>query len=181
VRRVVVLVVAVTMLFVACGDGAPSLSTEERALADALVAEFESDPDTPFSADDGARCFADRFVGEFGVARLAEIGVTVESIDNEPDFGALSTEEIDRLADIAMGCVDFKGAFAIEMAAEGISEDSARCLADGLHAEGFFRATLISGLTGQDIPNEDAMMASFVGWATRCLTAAELSEFMGGD
>lgn len=181
-RRLTGLVLAVVFAVAACGAGGPSISltADEQALADALVVEFESDPEFPFGADAGARCFAETLVSEFGVDRLAAIGITVDTIEDEPDFAAMSDAEIDRVADIAMDCVDYTAPFVDEFVDGGISRSSARCLADRLDEAGFFRATLISGLTGRDIPGEDTLFGAFIGAATACFTPEELADFMGG-
>lgn len=180
-RRLAVLGVTVVLLAAACGGD--DLSGDGQAVADAIFDQMMADtaPDDPFGETE-ARCFADGVVRDIGVADLAELGMTAESIaaGTEPADVDLSDQQVDVMTDLMLDCVDFRTVFVQEFANEGISDESAECLADGFDDD-FLRALAKSELSGDGVdPTDDPAQAEkFFNLITDCLSFEELSNFGG--
>lgn len=181
--RLVWTVAAAAMLVAACGGEAAAPGPAERALADAIYADIEADGvgDEGFDPD-GMRCFADGLVAELGVERLAELGVTATDV-GEPDaaFRAMTDAEMERMADLGLGCLDYQGGFAAAMVDDGMSAAGAGCLADRLADSGFFRATFIASMRDEDLSadQDDELFAVFLAAARECLSDDELRLLIG--
>lgn len=186
-KRVAAVVAGLALVVAACGDddGGGDLSGAEEAVVDAIVAGMTGDPDpeNPFADQESARCVAVGIVEDLGIERLAEVGLTADTDQPQEVFGALTDDEIDGIVDIAFGCVDVEEEMAVMFADEGVSMDSARCLARELNDTDFFRAAFRAGMTGDDTydPSTDpefmtVMLEAFTG----CLTAEEMAGIMGG-
>lgn len=186
-KRLMVPVLVIAMVAAACGDdeGSGELSESEQAIADAIAIDMVSEPDLddPFADTEAAQCFSEGIVGELGIARLAEIGITANSGDPQAAFATLSETEIDTMVDLAFGCIDIEAVMAEQFATDGISDDSALCMAKGFGETDFYRRAFIAGMTGDESydPTEDsAFLATMITVATDCLTAEELAVIMGG-
>ncbi len=177
-RRLVVVSVTVVLLAAACGGD--DLSGGDQAISDAIFDQMmaDTDPDNPFGETE-SRCFADGVVRDIGVADLAELGMTAESIEagTEPADVDLSDEQVDIMTDLMLDCVDFRSAFIDEFTKEGVSDESAECLADGFDDD-FIRALAKAELSGEDAdPTEDPAQAEkFFNLVTDCLSFEELTE-----
>ena len=183
-KRMMVLAVAIALIGTACGDD-DGLTESEQAIADVIASGIAEEPDAgdPFSEPEAAQCFSEGLVKNLGVARLAEIGITADSASPEEAFAAMTDGEISDMADLALGCVDIETAMAGQFAADGISDDSARCMAKGFGETDFYRLAIIAGMTGDESydPSEDPeFLGMMISIATDCLTADELSIIMGG-
>lgn len=168
----------------ACGDDASSLTPEEQALADAIFADMELDnADDEEVAPDDMRCFAEGMVGALGVARLGDLGVTTGDVGQPEDaFRGMTDAEMEQMADVGLECIDYAAGFVDAMEADGLSRSSAGCLADRLDDGGFFRASFITTMRGEDFsPEQDAELLSvFLDGAQDCLTEDELGLLFGG-
>jgi hypothetical protein len=176
-------VVALALLVAACGDddgGADGqgLSSSEQAVADVLAVSIaDDDPANPFGGAEAAQCISEGMVGELGIARLAEIGITAGSL------GIMTDAEVDSVAELALGCIDVETAMADQFATDGISQESARCMSAGFAETDFFKQAFIAGFTGDDSydPSQDPeFLGSMITIATECLTDEELQIIMGG-
>jgi len=184
-KRVIVAVLALSLVVAACGDDdGGDLSESEAAVVDAIVAGMMDDPDpgNPFSDPESGRCFAEGMIQDMGMARLAEVGITADSESPEDAFALMTEAEVDDLVDTAFECLDIDAMMIAEFADSGISEDSARCVVAELNKTDFFRASFAAGMTGaDDNPADDPeVMAAMLTAFTECLTPAELGEMMGG-
>ncbi len=194
-KRVLLLVLAVSLVAAACGGDdsagertttiATGLSGEEQALADAIAGIIAADQGSgdPFADPEAAQCFAEGLVEDLGIARLNEIGITSDSASPEEAFATLSESEIGALADRSLGCIDLVAAMAPLFAVDGISEESALCMARGFEETGFYRDAFIAGMTGDDTYDLSAdpdFLTKMFTMATECLTADELATIMGG-
>lgn len=189
-KRILVSLVALVLVVAACGDddtASGGLTDAEQALAsiivDGMVGDEELDPDDPFADPVAVSCFAEGLVRDLGVARLAEVGLTADSDSPEAAFAQLTEAEVEDLADRAFACIDIESAVAEQFAVDGISEDSAQCMARELGKTDFYRATFIAGMTGNEEydPSVDPeFLTTMLTVATECLTDAELSLIMGG-
>lgn len=181
--RLLMVVLVLAMVAAACGDDDVTLTGEAQALADALFADMnETSIGDELPAED-MRCFADGIVAELGVARLGELGVTVSDVgDPEEAFRAMTDPEMESMADLGLRCIDYAGAFATGMEAQGLSPSSAECLTDRLADSDFFRVSFITSMRGVDFSEEQdaALMPVFLEAAGDCLTAEEFATFMGG-
>lgn len=185
-RRIMGAILVVALVSTACGDdGGGALSDEERALADLIVLEMMADgePDDPFRVEASARCFAEGLVAELGIVRLAELGIEAQDVgDPNAAFNLMTPAEVETTADIALGCPAFRDALVNEMAADGISTESADCLVGELVESGVFRLLVIAEMRGEstDVIEQDAAnSAALVGALVKCLTADELESIMG--
>ena len=134
-RRFWALGTAVLLVVAACGGGGDGdLDEDDQAIADAIFDQImaEAEPGDPFGETE-ARCFADGVVGEFGSAELISLGLSVAEIEAgaEPSDVDLSEDQVGKMVDVMTDCVDFRAAFTEEFRNEGISDESADCLADG--------------------------------------------------
>lgn len=182
-RRITVLVVASALAAAACGGGG-GLDQDEQSAADALTLVFTADssPNSPFTDEADAQCFAEGIVGEIGLGRMLEVGLTAEASSAEEAFGGLTAGEIDSLADVALGCMDVEALIVEQFALEGISEDSAKCLATAMQDTGLMKTAMIVGMTGDDSydPTSDPeLMEDILAAITDCLTFEEMSRLGG--
>ena len=93
----------------------------------------------------------------------------------------LSDSQANRMTDLMVDCVDFKAAFVQEFTAEGVSQDSAECLADGFDDD-FVKALAKSELVGDgaDPLTDPAMGEQLFSLITTCLSFEELTNFGNG-
>ncbi len=180
-RRLVVLGLTVVVVATACGgDG---LGADDRAISDAIFDQMmsETTPDDPFGETE-ARCFSDGVVRDIGVAELTALGLTAEAISagTEPADVDLSTEQIDTMTDLMVECVDFRTVFVEEFTSEGVSAESANCLADGFDDD-FLKALARAELAGEgaDPTQDPAQAEKFFNLITDCLSFEELSDLGG--
>ena len=193
-KRILVSIVALVLIVAACGDddagqSAPGgdLTDTEKALAavivEGMVDDTEGDSEDPFSDPVAATCFAEGLVADLGIARLAEVGLTSDSESPEAAFALLSEQEVNDMADLAFSCIDIETAMAQQFETDGISNDSARCMARELGETDFFRLAFIAGMTGNEAydPSDDPeFLTVMLTVATECLTDEELAVIMGG-
>jgi hypothetical protein len=184
VRKLTILVLGLALVAAGCGDD-DGLTEGEQAIVEAIVdsAMADPDPDNPLSTDrEAAACFAEGLVGDMGVTRLAEIGLTAGSADSQAAFAAMTDEELDEMADLALGCIDVEALITEQMVAEGLGAESAACFADQLGDSEFFRQAFIAGMAGQevDLSTDPAVAAEMLEAATECLSPDELGSLFGG-
>jgi len=181
-RRRFALVIALGLIIAACGGGGEDASAISDAIADAMM-ENAGD-DTPFEREQ-AECFGDEVVDTMGAERLVAVGLSVEEIENGADPGSvdLTDDDIDKMTDAITTCIDFGRLVVDEMTAEiDLSEGSADCLADGINEADFLRAFAESSFLDEEISSdvEGEMTGALFGLLGDCLTADELSGFIGG-
>lgn len=166
----------------ACGDSGGGLDSGEQALSDAIRDSIldDPDPDSPFGTEE-ATCVGDEAVRAFGVSGLLELGITVDNADPGDAFDGATDEQIDKIIDVTLGCVDFAQAF-VDAAAGDISQESAQCLGDGLEREGLLRPLVKAGFQNEefDITTDPDSAEKFFGLIVDCLSAEELSLLGGG-
>jgi hypothetical protein len=190
IRRVMALVVTLTLVVVSCGDDATApLSESEQRIVNALAADLDKDTGNPIVAGGGSSCFAEGMVRDLGVARLAAIGITAESTDPADALANVTAAEVDVILDIAFRCVDFPALFADDMADQwGVSHATVECIAAALDDAGFFRDLMRQGMIAELIGqgpllDEAAIMAQYgvvmMEAVVGCATPEELADFMG--
>ena len=119
---------------------------------------------------DQASCIASEISDE-GIRAMVESGLISGS---EEDFGLVGAEVFEAFR----ACVDIRESLYETYVQQGLSEESARCVADGLPDEW---VELIAG--GQESEDEDeaaALFGDLVQLQFRCLTPEEI-EMMGGS
>jgi hypothetical protein len=185
-KRVVIVMLAAVLLVAGCGDDG-GLAGEEQELVDAIVdmSMQDADPTNPFSEAEAARCYAEMLVSEFGVERLAELGVTPDTIpeDSEAMFALMTDEEVQVLVDVGLECIDFESLMVDQMIASGLSQESAECyVAELAKTDAFER--LMSGSMEQGEayrPEQDPeLLPLMMEAASGCLTAEEMASLSGG-
>ncbi|MBU1226159.1 MAG: hypothetical protein KJ698_02950, partial [Actinobacteria bacterium] len=143
----------------------------------------ETGSGNPFADPAAARCFSEGLVKDLGITRLTQIGITTSIGSAEEAFAALGEGEIGAVADLALGCIDMAAAMVPLFAVDGISEESALCLARGFEETDFYREAFIAGMTGDDTYDPAAdpeFLTLMMTVAAECLTADELAILMGG-
>ncbi|MCY3576212.1 MAG: peptidylprolyl isomerase [bacterium] len=117
-----------------------------------------------------ASCFASEFSDE-GIRAAVESGLIAESEDG---FGLFEEEALEA----SRACIDVRETLYQTFVQEGLSEESARCVADGLPQE------MVDMMLGGGEPEDEEaameMMGELMALQNRCLTPDEL-EFMGGS
>lgn len=185
-RRRLAFVLMLGLVVSACGGGGEDAAELSAAIADAMM-ENAAD-DNPFQREE-VECFGDEVVETVGVERLEAVGLSAEDIENGADPGSveLSDDDIEKMTAAITTCIDFGRLVVDEMTDDiALSDASADCLAEGINdadfigvfAQGFF---FDDG--GADDPAEELegeMMATLFGLLGDCLTADELSGFIGG-
>jgi hypothetical protein len=184
VSKLTVLVLGLALVAAGCGDD-DGLTEGEQAIVAEIVdsAMADPDPDNLLSTDrEAATCFAEGLVEDMGVARLAEIGFTAEAADSQAAYAAMSDEELDEMADLALGCIDVEALLTQQMTDEGLNAESASCLAARLADSEFFKQAFIAGMAGQevDLSTDPAVAAQMLEAATECLSPDELGSLFGG-
>lgn len=158
-------------------DDSPLTEADAPGVAKAFVACVDVRPlFTAGFAEDGefteeqAGCVADELSDDELEAILA---VTLADPDASPPL-----EVAEPLADTLIQCLDFDALLVEEFASEdgtAISEESAQCLADAV-PEDLVRSAALAGITGQDLPEEEAAFERAVlAAAADCLTDEELA------
>jgi hypothetical protein len=179
---VLVLVLALGLIAAACGGGGEDASALSDAIADAMM--DNAGDDAPIERGQ-AECFGDEIVETMGAERLVAVGLSVEDIEDGADPGSvdLNDDDIDKMTNAITECIDFGRLVVDEMTAEiELSADSADCLADGINEADFIRAIAESSFFDEALPAEidNDMNATLFGLLGDCLTADELTGFLGG-
>ena len=191
-HRRLIAVCAFGLVLAACGGGSDDgdggggggLDNDQQAISDAIYDQIleEDIEDSPFGPTE-ARCFSDGVARDFGVAELVELGLSADDIRSgtEPGDVDLNDSQADRMTDLMVDCVDFKSLFVEEFTAEGVSQDSAECLADGFDAD-FIRALAKSELVGggADPLTDPQLGEDLFSLITTCLSFEELTNFGNG-
>lgn len=173
------MVLVMAVLFVAaCGDDSRQLTADEQAVATALDASIEAESaatDDPFTDVESRRCLAESVVREFGVARLAELGVTADGVvDSTVLFERMAVAELETIAVVSVECSDLESIFIEE---GGMSAGSAACFADRLTDEGTYADLILAGLKNEEPANE--IFVAMLAAGSDCLTPEEFAEFFG--
>ena len=192
---------ALNAIIKAWGETAPAIIRENPyrliekfdrvgfAIADAIAAEFVAVPGTPFD-EAAARCVADRMVRDFGVARLAAVGITADSALLEDAPGLMTEAEMELLADLLLDCVDFTAVIVEEMIGDGISRESAECITDAIAETELIRDLLLAGVgVGFDEDRIEGVFnevlfrhfGTFLEAIGRCLTPEDLARILAAE
>jgi hypothetical protein len=178
----------VVILALACCGGGDEATELSDAIGESLWRQSQADPETetflPGFTEDDADCLGELTVDVIGYENLVEAGVTPESVR---EVGALSlpsvpTEQEDTFIEGMVECFDFPAALTAAAASDmGISEESARCLIDGLMEDPAFRSSMkdavFAASSGDPFSDPEAMGALFDLVGT-CLTDEELNSLM---
>ena len=161
------------------------------AVTAAMWRNMQEDGDLPDGIDEEtARCVATSTVEIVGVDQLEAAGITLEALEGDLDdledpFDLVDSAQAEALADEFFDCVDLVGLMAAEMAADGISIESAECMSSALFEESGFRDAMVRGLVSSDDDDvtfdEPAMASALFGAMNECLTEEELAVMMGGS
>jgi len=177
------------LVLVACGGGdgdgggGGDLNNDDQAVSDAIFDQIMADttPDNPFGETE-ARCFSDGVARDFGVAELIDLGLSVEAIEagTEPGDVPLTDAQADKMTNLMVDCVDFQALFVEEFTGEGVSQESAECLAAGFDDD-LITTLAKSELTGDsaDPFSDPALGEDFFSLITDCLSFEELSQLGG--
>ena len=185
--RLAALLAVLAIVAGACGDSggggeADGFSDTEQALSDAirvaLLEDPDPDPDSPFGEEE-ATCIGDNAVREFGVDGLLELGITVDNADPGDAFDGATDEQVDSVIDITLECVDFTELF-VQEAAGDVSQESARCLGDGLERDDLIRPLVRAGFEDAEFGDDPEVAQAFFALIVECLSAEELANLADG-
>jgi hypothetical protein len=178
VKRLLLLVAALALVATACGDdGGGGERSEAIASLQRQITESQADeiPTEAQFSDAESRCMAEGIVDEFGISRILD----AEDQSFEQFMAAATVEERRNVVDLTLGCVDLTEQFTAPLVAEGLSEESARCIGDAMMEDEVFRDVLAEGLgTGSFEPtgeSEAALMEALLPVMLNCLSAEELA------
>ena len=178
-----VAVVAVSLV-AACGGSGTTLSAEEEAVAvaiEAKMAEEIEESEDPLADAEVRLCFARGMVGHIGLDRLAELGVTADSVaEGDAVFGGMTESELEGVAAAVSECVDISATFQAELESSGIGSTSAACLVDRLEESDFFEQAFLAGILGDEFAPDASVLATLISAASECLSDEELEAFFGG-
>ena len=123
----------------ACGGGS-SLSSEDQKMVDDLAVTVAASDGFPGTADD-AECAAESLVTSLGTAYIQDNNLTdVAAFDDWDLFETeLSREKFKQTAKGLFGCVDSELSTLLgdDADLDGISEESVKCIVDGLQDDKF--------------------------------------------
>ena len=188
----IICLLAFSMVAAACGGdddgGGSDLSSGERALADAIADQLLDDPDDDLPMTRAqAQCISEGMVDDVGLDKLVEIGLSEEAVraGTGPDDVDVPDEVVNDFVDVMMDCVDMAALMVAGMTEDGdVSEDSAKCLADGIveDYEDFLEQAARSGITGEefDVGEDARLMVGIMTLMADCFTDEEFTEIMGG-
>ncbi len=182
-RRVVLVLCALTMVAAACGDSGGDDESREALVAavkQGILDAAADDDDLPI-ADAEAQCVAEQVVDDLGTDGVVALGLSAEGNDDNP-FVDATLEQKEAVVDAMLDCVDFKNAILPTIQADGVSEESAECVVDEMLAADFFRPALVDSLSGEefDFESDPEVAGQLVEVVLGCLTPEELSQLGDG-
>ena len=124
--RLVALLIAVSVVAVACGGPG-----SDEDLIEALAAEADLATLPPGLDEGDVDCMAGAMVSAMGGAEGADskYGITVDEVGSMDDVD-LSTEDATQFVENFGDCVDLKSLLATSMASEGLDQEIALCVLD---------------------------------------------------
>ena len=140
----------------ACGGG-DSTSSEDQKVIDALADVVMADEEFPGTADD-AKCIAETHVSILGAAYIQENNLTDGATfdDWDPAEAELSRNDFKNLFKETIGCVEkgFQAVLGEDADLEGLSEESAECLAKEIVNDDVLDAIYDAGSIDEEPPEE---------------------------
>jgi hypothetical protein len=159
--------VTTTTKAVTTTTGGGGVETSDQ-LIDLMVGQM-AEPGSPFD-DDAARCFAEGVMDEVGFERLIEIGAGDPSADPEEVFSQMSESEVNTIADVALTCIDVHALFVSQFVEQGLPEDAAICIADGVSGAPWLRDMLVTAMLGEepDVAADPEAMTMIMDLVQQC-------------
>ncbi|MFH1329097.1 MAG: hypothetical protein ABIJ48_00335 [Actinomycetota bacterium] len=161
-KKLGLLIVGLMLVMTACGDDDDGgLNAETQAKVDEIKAELLADTsaDNPFADEATASCFANGIVGKFGLERINELD-TGSGV--EDGFALMSAAEQESVADLAMDCIDFQSIIKDQMAASGLPEEQATCVANAL-SDDLLKDLFLAEIRGEDPAESADLMEVIMG------------------
>jgi hypothetical protein len=106
-----------------------------------------AEPDNPFD-EEAANCVAAGVLDEIGYERLTSLGAGDPDADAADVFSQMTEEEIDIVADVALGCLDMHALSVEQFIAAGLPEEVSICMADGMAGAPFLHDLLVDAMLG---------------------------------
>jgi hypothetical protein len=176
-RRLLTLMLVMGLSATGCGGG----ESEDEEGAVAFLREqiaAQSDEAATVQFDEGeALCLAEGMVEHFGAGSIIDA-----SEGTFEEFMAAASEDDRRaVVDLAFGCADVGALMATEMMNQGLSEEAATCIGDGILDSEAFRGLMADSLaTGDFEPSgaaENELMEALLPLIFQCVPADELEDF----
>tara|TARA_Y100000748_G_C15442136_1_gene467627 strand:+ start:404 stop:1114 length:711 start_codon:yes stop_codon:yes gene_type:complete len=146
----------ILILASACGGG-DSASSEDQKIIDALADAVMADEEFP-GTDDDAKCIAETHVSILGAAYIQENNLTDGATfdDWDPAEAELSRNDFKNLFKETIGCVEkgFQAVLGEDADLEGLSEESAECLAKEIVNDDVLDAIYDAGSIDEEPPEE---------------------------
>jgi len=123
--------------------------------------------DSPFD-EEAAECFAQGVVDEIGFERMVTLGATNPGAAPEDVFAQMSEDEIDTIAGLGLGCLDMHALLVDQFVAQGLPQEVAVCIADGVAGASFLHDMVVSAMLGDEVdpmadPEAMSLITSLVG------------------
>ena len=163
-KRLLIAALLGLALLAGCGDsddgdsssGDGDAAGSDSPLAQAIAADIREDEEMPLSEED-AQCIGAGIVDGVGEDRLAELGITTESLEAEGSIELsefdLTDDEVDAVVDTFQECTDVRALLAEALSADGtMSAEDAECVVGEL-PDDLVRAALEAGQTGDEDPD----------------------------
>jgi hypothetical protein len=106
--------------------------------------------DSPFD-EEAAECFAQGVVDEIGFERMVTLGAANSGAAPEDVFAQMSEDEIDTIAGLGLGCLDMHALFVDQFVAQGLPQEVAVCIADGVAGAAFLHDMVVSAMLGDEV------------------------------
>jgi ABC-type phosphate/phosphonate transport system substrate-binding protein len=159
-KKMGLVLAALAMVLAACGGGG-GLSAAEQAKADEIKAELIADQsaENVFANEAEAACFSEGLVKELGLDRInaLDTGGGVEA-----GFANMTAAEQEKVADVAIDCIDFPAMIKDQMAAAGLDEATANCVAEGLDDD-LVKALFLAQISGADPTANEGLTSVLMG------------------
>lgn len=164
-KKLGLMFLALMMLLAACGGGGGGLSAAEQAKADEIKAQLLADTsaENVFGEEEAATCFSEGLVSDLGLERINALEASGVAL--QEGFANLTAAEQEKVADRAIGCIDFPAMMREQLTGAGLSEDQANCVADGLDDD-MVKSLLMAYISGQDVTQNADLMGVVIGCMT---------------
>ncbi len=167
--RILTALTASTLLLSACGGSSDASSDnasgQNEEMISSLATELASEPDSPISDPEDARCAAEKMVDGIGADRMKELD---DSSLTDVGLGSLdlTDSEITVVVDALSECVDLNAFMVAELSGQ-FGEEAANCLIDEL-GDDFVNQLMAAGISGDDPTAQPSFLEKMTTASTTC-------------
>ena len=150
------------------GDDDGSASGSEQDYVDALVSTFDEEEEGEVFSQDQVQCLAERWVGEIGVDRFQDAGISPADIaDDDSVLDSMNLDEATARKMVAgfEDCdINLRDLMLDQVASQGIDDDQRQCL-ESVFTEDAIAESFVQDIIGNDDAEDplDAASDCFLG------------------